>query len=276
MKMPFWKMHGAGNDFIILQDTQTVPHPPTPSQIQAWCQHHTGIGADGLLLLCPPVDPANHFRMQFFNPDGKEADMCGNGARCIARFAYDQKIAPATMQFETASGTVSAHVQHQAVTLHLPPPKTIILDQTVVLHDKTLQVDYADTGVPHVVVTCPDVAAIDIRATGAAIRQHDQYAPQGTNVDFIQILDNSTLLIRTYERGVEDETLACGTGVAAAAVVALRKARVQSPVRIQTAGGDILTITATITSQTIHNLQLTGPAVHVFHGYITLPMETST
>jgi len=268
MKTSFWKMHGAGNDFIILQARTASAPSPAASQIQAWCQRHTGIGADGLLLLRPPTDPRHHFRMQFFNPDGNEADMCGNGARCIARYAHDQNLAPAEMIFETASGTVAASVQDDAVRLQMPLPRNIRLKQELILHNQTITVDFADTGVPHVVVTCPDLAAINLQTIGTEIRYHPRYAPHGTNVDWIQVVDDRTLHIRTYERGVEGETRACGTGVTAAAVVALLQGKVQSPVRIQTAGGDWLTISATFTHETFHRLELSGPAAYVFEGVL--------
>jgi len=273
MNIPFWKMHGAGNDFLLFNCLSPDTPVPTSEQIATWCRPHTGIGADGVILVQAPMNPEHHFFMRFFNPDGSEASMCGNGARCVARFAYDHAIAPDRMCFETAAGLIAATVQQQDVTLDMQAPQNIQLNEELSINGVLHQVDYADTGVPHVIVICPDVDTIDILRMGNAVRYHDRYAPEGTNVDFIQILENKTLRIRTYERGVEAETLACGTGVAAAAVICIKKGILQSPVEVQTAGGDSLTITLDRHCNQIRKLQLTGPAVHVFHGYIPVAHE---
>ncbi len=271
MKIPFWKMHGAGNDFILLNRAcRNPPAYPSSEEIRTWCRPHTGIGADGLILIEPPDAPDIHFRMVFFNPDGGEAAMCGNGARCVARLAFEQGIAPASMCFSTGSGHMHATVKEASVTLDMQLPSSIRLGQELTLaDDETIQYDFADTGVPHVVVVCPDVSSVDLPRLGKAIREHANFYPDGTNVDFIEILSDGAIRIRTYERGVEAETLACGTGVAAAAVTAVCNENVSSPVHIHTAGGDTLVITAKHDAGRISKLQLTGPAQHVFQGYIT-------
>ncbi|MFU8781078.1 MAG: diaminopimelate epimerase [Kiritimatiellia bacterium] len=269
MSTPFWKMHGAGNDFIILNRINSSQPQPTAIRIHNWCQPHTGIGADGLILLQSANNAAHHFRMTFFNPDGGEAEMCGNGARCIARFAYEQGIAPPNMKFETAAGVISARVERNLVTIDMQIPNHIEFDQQLEIDNHPLLIDFVNTGVPHAVVICPDLAAIDIPTLGRAIRQHARYAPAGTNVDFIQIAENNTLQIRTYERGVEAETLACGTGIAAAATICILKGIITSPASIVTAGGDTLHVALEQQSSKITRLQLTGPAKHVFHGTIT-------
>ncbi len=269
MKIPFWKMHGAGNDFILL--TRFDPAvPPTPSKqhIQTWCQHHTGIGSDGLIIIQPSDSPDIPFRMLFYNPDGREAAMCGNGARCAARFAFEQGIAPSEMKFETGSGIVSATVNEDSVTLDMQIPRVIKLDQLLEFDNERIHFDFADTGVPHAVVLWQDLATLDLQKWGRSIRQHPHFAPEGTNVDFIEILSDRSLRIRTYERGVEAETLACGTGVAAAAVTAILKKHVSSPVQVHTAGNDTLVMTVTHHAQEIHHLQMTGPATNVFYGYL--------
>ena len=270
MKVPFWKMHGAGNDFILLNCISSGLPAPAPETIRDWCRPHTGIGADGLILLQPPDVSGEDFRMVFFNPDGSGADMCGNGARCVARFAFDQGIAPDCMRFATASGVISAKVQGQTVTLDMQVPNNLQLAQTLELDHDKIQFDFADTGVPHAIITCKDVAKADVCHLGKSIRNHPRFAPAGTNVDFIQILPDNTVEIRTYERGVENETLACGTGVAAAAAVCVQKGTIPSPVSVRTAGGDKLIITITQHEERIAKLVLTGPAVYVFHGFISL------
>ena len=270
MKVPFWKMHGAGNDFILLDRITTDTPYPSPATIQRWCQPHTGIGADGLILVQPADTKEDHFRMVFFNPDGGEVGMCGNGARCVARFAFEQGIAPSNMRFATSAGPIDAVVQDDTVTLNMQIPESIQLDQTLKRGDQAILFDFANTGVPHAIVTCDDLTNIDLPTLGKAIRLHADFAPAGTNVDFIRILPDNTLEIRTYERGVEAETLACGTGVAAAAVTCVVKGRISSPVTVRTAGGDTLTITVTQHEKQITKLTLAGPAVHVFHGFVAL------
>ncbi len=269
MKIPFWKMHGAGNDFILLNQCNTATPYPSSQDIQNWCRQHTGIGADGLILVQPSDNPDDHFRMVFFNPDGGEASMCGNGARCVARFAYEHEIAPAQMRFATGAGHIHAFVDGSSVTLDMQIPNIVKLDQALTIENDTFQYDFADTGVPHAIVICQNVAVIDLPRLGKAIREHACFSPEGTNVDFVQILSDGSLRIRTYERGVEAETLACGTGVAAAAVASVLNKRTQSPVQVHTAGGDTLRITVSHEAGHINKLQMTGPAQHVFHGYIT-------
>jgi len=266
MKIPFWKMHGAGNDFILV-DARKLSTTPSREQIAAWCQRRTGVGADGLILLRPPRTDG-HFRMQFFNPDGGEAGMCGNGARCAARLAHELQIAPASMTIETAAGAVQAQMLSDGrVRLELPPPSACQLDGRLVLgNGDAVHYAFADTGVPHAVIECEDTDLVAVGTLGRAIRQHPCFAPHGTNVDFITITGPDSLRIRTYERGVEDETLACGTGIAAAAVTAVLRGRVVSPVSVLTAGGDRLQVAFTPTDHTPGPITLTGPAVHVFTG----------
>jgi len=266
MKLPFWKMHGAGNDFILV-DARQLAKTPSREQIAAWCHRRTGVGSDGLILLHPP-QAGGHFRMQFFNPDGGEADMCGNGARCAARLAHELQLAPTAMIIETAAGAVKAemHPDNQ-VRLELPPPQACRLDGELTIdRGENVHYAFADTGVPHAVIECEALDDLDIRLRGRAIRLHPCFAPHGTNVDFIAITGSDSLRIRTYERGVEDETLACGTGIAAAATTAVLRGRVTSPVTIQTAGGDHLQVALTPTDAGPGPISLTGPAVHTFTG----------
>lgn len=266
MKIPFWKMHGAGNDFILV-DARQLAAPPSRQQISAWCHRRTGVGSDGLILLHPP-QAGGHFRMQFFNPDGGEADMCGNGARCAARLAYELHLAPATMTIETAAGSVEAEIlPGNQVRLELPPPREYRLDGMLTLGSgETVHYAFADTGVPHVVIECEGLDDLAIRTRGREIRLHPHFAPQGTNVDFIAITGPGSLRIRTYERGVEGETLACGTGIAAAAVTAVQRGRVVSPVTVLTAGGDHLQVGVNLRDNIPGTVTLTGPAVHTFTG----------
>ncbi len=266
MKLPFWKMHGAGNDFILVDARQLAAIPPR-GLIAAWCHRRTGVGSDGLILLHTP-QAGGHFRMQFFNPDGGEADMCGNGARCAARLACELQLAPTAMTIETAAGAVQAEMLADGrVRLELPSPRSCRLAGALTLGSgENVHYAFADTGVPHAVIEYEALDDLDIRTLGREIRLHPCFAPQGTNVDFIAVTGPGSLRIRTYERGVEDETLACGTGIAAAAVTAVLRGRVTSPVTVLTAGGDHLQVGVTLRDNMPGAVTLTGPAVHVFNG----------
>lgn len=257
MQLPFWKMHGAGNDFILMDDRQLVFPVHDRAFIARICHRRRGIGSEGLLLIQP--SGTADFRMRFFNPDGSEVDLCGNGARCIARLAHEIGAAPADMRIETAAGLLRAEIVAPLVRLHLPPPKDWRLNLSMEWKTRTMPLHFVNSGVPHAVGIVADLAAIDVASLGAFIRRHDLFAPAGTNADFIQITGPDSLAIRTYERGVEAETLACGTGIAAAALVAEKLGLVHAPVKVRTAGSDVLDVA-------LAPLTLTGPAEHVFQG----------
>ena len=259
MNFPFWKMHGAGNDFILVDD-RALAFPATDiSFIVRLCDRRRGIGAEGTLLIQP--SSTADFRMRFFNPDGSEADMCGNGAGCIARLAFEIGAAPADMRIETAAGTVRAEILPPLVRLHLPPAKDWRLHLSSVWKNRERPLHFVNSGVPHAVCVVDDLSAVDVAALGAFIRHHPLFDPAGSNADFIRITGPDSLSIRTYERGVEAETLACGTGIAAAALVAEKLGLVRAPVKVKTAGGDTLEVS-------VFPLTLTGPAEHVFRGEI--------
>ena len=269
VKTHFWKMHGAGNDFVLFDDR----NGSFPLADNLWRQRisrpHLGIGCDGIILL-QHSDRAD-FRMRFFNPDGNEAEMCGNGLRCAARLAHDLNIAPAAMCVETMVGLRDAHVCNAAVTIGMGTVNDVRFDQTLHLCDMDIPYHFANTGVPHTVVQLDDVDTnIDpIKTLAPAIRLHADFAPQGTNVNFVRYDTNGTVQLRTYERGVESETLACGTGATAAAIVAARINHFHTPVHVLTAGGYVLTVDFTAEQDTFTSVTLTGPAETVFEGDIT-------
>jgi len=259
MQLHFWKMNGAGNDFVVVDDrSRSFPVGDAPF-IGHLCDRRRGIGAEGLLLIQPSTTA--DFKMRFFNPDGSEADMCGNGARCIARLAHEIGVAPADMRMDTGAGIVRAEIRPPGVRLHLPPANDWRLDLSIVWQGRTVPLRFVNSGVPHAIAIVEDLAAVPVSALGACIRRHALFAPAGTNADFVQITGSSALAIRTYERGVEAETLACGTGIVAAALIAERLGLVRSPVQVQTAGGDVLEV-GTVP------LTLAGPAEHSFAGRI--------
>lgn len=258
MKIPFTKMHGAGNDFIVVDDrAQTFPLKDE-AFIQRIASRRTGIGCDGILLL-QPSDSAD-LRMRFINPDGGEQNMCGNGARCVARLAHDIGYAPSEMMIETGAGLVHAEVLDKQIRLKLTAPTDLKLDLAMGL-DRA--VDFVDTGVPHAVVWVDDVSAIDLPRSGRAIRMHEQFAPNGTNASFAKVEADGSLSLRTYERGVEAETLACGTGATAAAILAAEHEWVKLPVTVHCAGGHDLVI------DMVHGeITLMGGAEKVFDGEV--------
>lgn len=266
MRIPFWKMHGASNDFILVDD-RALSFPVSDSKwIAALCARRTGIGAEGLILIQP--SRAAHFRMRFFNPDGSEVEMCGNGARCVARLAFDLGVAPAQMQFETIAGIVGASVRGEQVTLNMTEPKDWRLNRTIQLDNRTLSYHFVNSGVPHVVVRVENLDNTPVERWGRAIRYHADFAPAGTNANFVALAGPDLLRIRTYERGVEGETLACGTGIVASGLIAARLGWARLPVRLQAASGDILEVNGRLSNDTITSVTLTGPAVHVFHGEV--------
>jgi diaminopimelate epimerase len=269
MDTPFWKMHGAGNDFILIDDRQRRFPEHDTAAIAAICCRRTGIGSEGLILI-QDADTAD-FRMRFFNPDGNEVDMCGNGARCVARLAHDIGVAGSTMTIETRAGRLSATVRNDAVQIYLPPPFECRSQQTLSLPSgETIQYDFLNTGVPHVVVLTESVEHDSIVDVGSAIRHHAAFLPNGTNANFVEIRSDHEIRVRTYERGVEDETLACGTGIAAAAVSAALYHGVQPPVSAMAQSGDCLVVDFRISDGKAEELSLTGPAVYVFSGEIAL------
>lgn len=259
VKIPFWKMHGAGNDFILADDRALAFPAADAPFIARLCNRRRGIGSEGLLLIQPSASA--DFRMRFFNPDGSEADMCGNGARCIAKLAHEIGAAPADMRIETAAGAVRAEILPAGVRLHLPPPKAWRMHLSIAWENREIPLHFVHAGVPHAVAVVADLAAVDVPALGLAIRRHALFAPAGTNADFIRILGPHALAIRTYERGVEAETLACGTGIAAAALVAEKLGLVRAPVQVATAGGDTLEVSTS-------PFTLAGPAEHSFRGEV--------
>jgi diaminopimelate epimerase len=258
MKIPFTKMHGAGNDFIMIDDRDLIFPLDDAQFIREITARNTGVGSDGVILL-QPSETAD-IRMRFFNPDGHEVDMCGNGARCVSRLAFALGAAPAGMIIETRAGPVHAEVLSDGVCLELTPPVDMELDLDL---GPDMKSDFINTGVPHAVVWVDDVHAVDLLTLGKAIRYHQRFAPEGTNADFVQVEPDGTLTVRTYERGVEGETLACGTGAAAAAVVGAQRGRIALPVAVHCASGFDLVI-----NSVEGKITLTGNAVNVFDGEI--------
>jgi diaminopimelate epimerase len=264
--LKFTKMSGAGNDFVVLNNLDQGLQLAS-GQIALLCDRHRGVGADGVLVVEPPANGAD-FRMRYYNADGGEAEMCANGARCFARYASRITGKQGDISFETQAGVIRAECAGKNVRLAMSRPHDLMLDRQVHLTSGSVAVHSVNTGVPHAVMFVEDVEKIDVRGMGAALRYHPDFSPRGTNANFVQITGPSTALIRTYERGVEDETLACGTGVVAAALIMHEKHGAASPVSLRVRGGDTLVVGFTKEGGDYRGVSLTGPADFVFEGQI--------
>ena len=246
--IPFAKLSGTGNDFIIIDHREPfIPAADHAEFARLVCRRRFSVGADGLILV--ENSATADFRWQFYNGDGSRAEMCGNGARCAARFAYEKHIAPASMRFETDAGTIEAFVldaSGTSVKIRLTAPEDLRLNIPLAIGRMAQTLHFINTGVPHTVVLVNDAGMIPVADWGREIRFHEMFQPAGTNANFIQVLPGDTLLVRTYERGVEGETMACGTGAVAAALVAVLLQQADPPVTVITSGGERLTIHFTI------------------------------
>jgi diaminopimelate epimerase len=265
----FTKMNGAGNDFVLL-DNRKGDLTLTREQIARVCDRHRGVGADGVLVLEGPTNGAD-FRMRYYNADGGEAEMCGNGARCFARFANRAAGPLEKLSFETPAGVIGAQLTGELVTLQMSDPNDLRLGLEVPLEGgKKIHASFVDSGVPHVVVPVAKIDEVDVRSLGATIRRHPMFAPRGVNANFSEQRGPSSIAIRTYERGVEDETLACGTGVVASAIVFAASKNVSGPIDILVRGGDTLQVDFSREGDRFRNVTLSGPADFVFDGAIDL------
>ncbi|MEA1992505.1 MAG: diaminopimelate epimerase [Thermodesulfobacteriota bacterium] len=263
----FKKMHGSGNDFILIDNREgKIRDSHGPDLAALLCRRKFGVGADGLILI--ENSHRADFKWHFFNADGSKAEMCGNGGRCAARFAYMTGIAPRKLSFETEAGIIRADVKGSTVKLQLPQPKDLNLDVSVEIHGETFSLHCLNTGVPHAVYFTPDLESVPIFEWGRLIRFDPCFQPAGTNADFVQIFDRHNILIRTYERGVENETMACGTGAVASAILSACKDLTESPVKVKTQGGEALTVYFHPDGQEFREVFLEGETVLVYSGKI--------
>jgi diaminopimelate epimerase len=264
----FTKMNGAGNDFVLI-DNRLGDLRLAPEQISKICDRHRGVGADGVLMLERAMNGAD-FRMRYYNADGGEAEMCGNGARCFARYARRVAGAAETLSFETPAGVIGATLQGELVRLQMSEPKDLRLGISIPLPDQELSGHFINSGVPHVVLPVDDLEKADVRAIGSAVRHHQLFSPKGANVNFLKETGDRQISIRTYERGVEDETLACGTGVVASALTFSAAKNLEGPISVLVRGGNELQVSFEKIDGQFQNVTLTGPADFVFEGTIEL------
>ena len=267
MKIKFTKAVATGNDFIII-DNRAGGFKRLPTLAKELCDRKRGIGADGLLV----VEKAKKadFMMRIFNPDGSEAEMCGNGSRCMALYAADAKIAPSEMTINTLAGLLEASVKKDVVKVKLTEPKDIKWNLCLMIDKCPYKLNFVNTGVPHVVHFVNDIEKVDVKNLGSHIRRHGEFSPEGTNADFVEVIGRNRIKIRTYERGVEDETLACGTGAVASAVISAEVEKMSSPVIVGTRSGEELKVHFSMAAGEFKEVYLEGKAKLVYEGAINV------
>jgi diaminopimelate epimerase len=282
MQMIFFKkMSGAGNDFILVDMNQNPGLILTSEKIKNLCNRRSGIGADGLIAI---EDLADHsFKMIYYNADGSTGSLCGNGARCAIWFAEKtSRLKNGLAKFISNDAEYSGEVlDDELIKFNLNSPKQIKYNFKIKAFGQMITSNFADTGSPHVVIKISDVfkdagnpkssfkniMEFPVFSLGREIRYCNDFKPGGTNVNFVDVIDN-VIHIRTYERGVEDETLACGTGSVAAALICYVTENLKQPITLKTFGGDYLTVNFEVENQKVKNLSLTGPAKIIFEGSI--------
>lgn len=258
MKLEFFKYHGTGNDFVILDNRDNGYDAFTTKQISHLCSRHFGIGADGLMLLTKKDN--YDFKMVYYNADGKESSMCGNGGRCLVKFAAHMGIIKNPYRFCAIDGDHEAYIElNGIVKLKMHDVNKVEYHASYIL---------IDTGSPHFVKFASDVLNIDVPTTGHEIRYSDAFKKEGINVNFVESLSEDAIYVRTYERGVEDETLSCGTGVTAAALLSAHNENGFNTVTVKTPGGQLTVEFDKKDDQHFENIWLCGPAELVFKGEI--------
>ena len=264
----FWKLEGAGNDFLGL-DGRAGGFKLNRQQIADLCDRRRGVGADGVLVVEKPKVRGADFRMRYYNSDGGEAEMCGNGARCFALLARAVSGRKGNvLRIQTQAGLVTLQICGQEVQVSMTEPTKLRLGRKLVVAGRKLAVDFLNTGVPHAVLFVRSVRSIDVAKQGRAIRYHSAFAPSGTNVNFVEIGRGNRIHVRTYERGVEGETLACGTGVVASSILSNLRRGLRSPILVTTRGGDHLRVGFSMVNGQARKVTLQGPARIVYTGVI--------
>jgi diaminopimelate epimerase len=260
MKLHFYKYQGTGNDFVILDNRKGEYAGLTTGQINFICDRRFGIGADGLMLL--NEKPGYDFEMKYYNADGRESSMCGNGGRCLVKFAYHMGIRKNVYRFMAVDG------EHEA---EIDADGTVSLKMVDVHQIKEYHGDYIlNTGSPHYVKVVSDVAELDVFKEGREIRNSNNFAKEGINVNFVQQKSEHEIIVRTYERGVEDETWSCGTGVTAAALACYHNENGYNDVTVHTKGGKLVVEYDRLDEDNYKNIFLCGPAQKVFEGDVEI------
>jgi diaminopimelate epimerase len=264
----FWKLEGAGNDFLGL-DGRAGGFKLKRQQIADLCDRRRGVGADGVLVVEKPKVRGADFRMRYYNSDGGEAEMCGNGARCFALLARAVSGRKGNeLRVQTQAGLLTLRMSGREVQVSMTEPTKLRLGKKVVVAGRKVVVDFLNTGVPHAVLFVRSVRSIDVAKQGRAIRYHSAFAPSGTNVNFVEIGRGNRIHVRTYERGVEGETLACGTGVVAASILSNLRRGLRPPIQVATRGGDNVRVGFSMENGHARKVTLQGPARIVYRGVL--------
>lgn len=292
MHIPFSKYSGCGNDFILIDNRQQVFDTTRTESIVHLCHRRLGIGADGIVLLESSSSADADFRMRIFNADGGEAEMCGNGLRCLVRFIQELGVANDAFLIETMHQLIPTRISGEYISADMPAPTDCHFFDKLTIEETSYTLHCLDTGVPHAVIFVDDLQDSRLMAVAPEIRYHPHFMPKGTNVNFAAINSNNEVEVRTYERGVEGETLACGTGAAAVAVVAACVHGLSSPIAIRPKSGEtiyiafptIISRSSLETAQSFDSecnepknnvLTMTGPAVKIFSGLLMTGLLTS-
>ncbi len=273
-------MVASGNDFVVVDNRRrAVTHPSAFAR--EICRRHTGIGGDGVLLLETPhpnplplrgrgLGEGVDYKVRIFNADGSEAEACGNGFRCIARLAHERLDFGPRQRFESLAGVIDAEIKGKRVRVRLMEPKDYREKQKLEVSGRSLHYYFIRVGVPHIVIFVEGLARIPVLELGRALRHHPAFSPAGTNVNFVEVTGPDSIQVETYERGVEENTQACGTGSTASAIVSARAGYVKPPVKVKTRGGEILSVDFEKKSDQIQNVYLEGEARLVYEGKITV------
>lgn len=281
-EVPFYKMVASGNDFVVVDNRQGLIADPEGFTREV-CPRHTGIGADGVLLIesvGAPLGgrpsrgrprgaaPTNRidYRVRILNADGSSAEACGNGFRCVTLFAHERLGLGPKQRFEALSGIIEGEMKGKRARVRLVNPTQFETGQKIEVLGRKLHYSFINTGVPHTVIFVEGIDQIPVHEIGKEVRFHPQFVPRGTNVNFVEVAGPKTLKVRTYERGVEAETLACGTGSTASAVVSGQLGYVETPVEVKTRSGEILTVDFTKTGGIVRDVYLEGDVKFVFEG----------
>lgn len=264
--MKFYKLCGSGNDFIVV-DNREKHMKRVSKQAQELCDRHFGIGADGLILL--ETSKKADLKMRIINADGTEAEMCGNGMRCAAWAAHHILGLKAELSFETLAGMITTSTKQRVVKVQLCDPVDFRDLAPLEVNDGIFYFYFLNTGVPHCIIFEDDVSEFPVDMIGREVRHHPHFQPNGTNVNFVQIKDAHTIYVRTYERGVEAETLACGTGATASAIASALINKCESPVNVITSGGETLKIYFEKTTYDVTNVFLEGSVAYIFEGNLS-------
>ena len=260
MKVEFYKYQGTGNDFVILENRNQQYDHLTQKQVKQICDRRFGIGGDGLMLL--NKHPELDFEMKYYNADGNESSMCGNGGRCLVQFAKNQGMFKSTYQFMAIDGRHEADIDmHNIVRLKMKDVDKVDYHSSYAI---------LNTGSPHFVKFATNVEDIDVMQTGQEIRNSKAFAAEGINVNFVETIDEDSIFVRTYERGVEDETLSCGTGVTASALMNAHNEKGFNRVEVKTPGGHLSVEYNKIDDEHFDNIWLCGPAELVYKGEIEI------